>query len=170
MMEQGFAQQAQQQKTQIQQAPQLGSQQDPTQTQQQFQHQHKPRDVGSMTEEAQMAVKDVADALVNLPTDMIKNTLGLKRDPKDPEEMAKLRQFHQGWTQLDAQQQAVAQQRLQSEAQRKEMMTQEDEAKKEQEKQMKQEQSFSMPHGKVTGQAALDKMNNDRKGMGGASG
>lgn len=167
MMEAGFAQQAQQQKTNITQAPQLGNSQ---QASQPFQPQQTPRDVGTFTEEAQAAVTDVAEGMQNLVFDTVKDILGLKREPKDPEEQAKLKEFHQGWQQLTAEQQQVAKQRLQAEQQRKQMMQEEEEMRKQQEKQMKEQNELKVPMGKVSGQAALDKMQQDRKGMGGASG
>lgn len=177
MMEEGMMQKAQGQKTAVPTAIQQstsGSAQSPTNlvstSQANFQHQQTPRDVGSFTDEAKAAVTDVAEGLFNFPLDILKNILGLNRDPKTPEEKAKLQQFHQGWQQLSQEQQQVAQQRLQAEAQRKEMMQQQEEAKKQQEEEMKKQQSIDVPHGKVSGQAALDKMQQDRKGMGGASG
>jgi uncharacterized protein with von Willebrand factor type A (vWA) domain len=173
MMEQGFAQQAQQQKTSIQQAPQLGSNANPLQQQpaQPFQHQQSPREVGTLTEEAKMVVTDVAEGVRDAAVDMVKDILGLRREPKSQEEVAKMQQFHQSWKNLDAQQQQAAQNRLRAEQQRKEMQAEMDKQKKEQEAAAKaqQDQNF-VPHGKVSGQAALDKMQQDRKGMGGASG
>jgi hypothetical protein len=167
MMEAGFAQSAQQQKTNIQYAPQSSNQQQGSQS---FQHQQTPRDVGTLTEEATAVVTDVAEGVKNLVFDSVKDILGLKREPKTPEEQAKLQHFHQGWQRLSAEEQLVAQQRLQAEQQRKEMMAQEEEMKKQQEAEMKKQNEFVVPMGKVSGQAAVDKMNQDRKGMGGASG
>ncbi|MEO8582015.1 MAG: hypothetical protein ABI425_05595 [Patescibacteria group bacterium] len=175
MMEAGFAQQAQQQKTSITQAPAqsgqtLGQQTGMTPSQQGFQPQHTPRDLGSPTEELKMAASDVAESLVSIPQSILE-MLGLGRPPKDPEEQSKLQQFHQGWQRLTADQQAVANQRIQAEKQRKEAENEMAKQKKEQQAQQKAQQSQSfVPQGKLSGQAALDKMQQDRKGMGGASG
>lgn len=125
------------------------------------QQQQQARPVGTIKEEAVMMVTDIFEAF--------KDALGLKRPPKTPEEQAKLQQFHQKWQGLDMEQQQVAQMRIQQEMQRKQMQEQEDAMRAQQEAQSKQ-QGFSMPGGKVSGQGALDKMQQDRKGMGGASG
>ena len=167
MMEQGAMQQAQGQKTNVPTATQPA---DPKQSSQPFQHQQKPRDVGTFQEEAKQAVADIAEGLRNLPFDIIKDILGLNREPKTPEEMAKLQQFHQGWQQLSSEQQQVAGQRLQAEEQRQEMFAQMEEEKKQQEDEAKKQNDLVVPQGKVSGQAAMQKMQQDRKGMGGASG
>lgn len=121
--------------------------------------QPKPRPVGTPMEELKMAVGDIFE--------QFKFLLGLQRPPKTPEEEAQLQQFHQNWQRLDAEQQQVAQMRLQEEMQRKQMMEQEERMKKAQEEQMKQQQDLQIPQGKVSGQAAVDKMNQQRKGLGG---
>lgn len=177
MMQQGMMQKAQGQKANIQYAPnvannalaqQMGMQ---GQNGQQpggdagFQHQQAPREMGTIQEEALMAVQDIGKGLLE-----VINILGLGRAPKDPQEQAKLQQFHQRWQQLSQEEQQVAQQRLQANQQRKEVFEQEAQAKKQQEEEMKKKQQLEIPQGKVSGQAALDKMNKDRKGMGGASG
>lgn len=131
-----------------------------------------PREVGTITEEAQRMVMDAAEGIGNIPQEMMQSVLdmlGLARPPKDPEEQAKLQQFFQNFQRLDAEQQQAFQMRMQQEAQRKEMLHQEEEMKAAQEKQA-QEQGLSVPGGKVSGQGALDAMNQQRKGMGGASG
>lgn len=181
MMEAGFAQQAQQQKTHITQAPsssgpslgqQLGMQQGGASSPatQGFQTQHAPREMGSPVDEVKMAGSDIVESLMSIPQSVL-DMLGLGRPPKTPEEQSKLQQFHQNWKQLDAEQQQVAQQRIQAEQQRKEAEEEMERQKKEQEEQMKAQQNENfIPQGKVSGQAALDKMQQDRKGMGGASG
>lgn len=135
-----------------------------------FQHQQQPREVGTPAQEVQRVVNDVKDQLGQLPMEMIKDVLGIHRDPKSPEEVAKVRRFHQTWQQLDVDQQAVAKQRLHAEAERKRIIQEKIELKKEQEIKTVQQKQFTIPQGKVSGQAALDKMQKDRKGMGGASG
>lgn len=131
-----------------------------------------PREVGTITEEAQRMVTDVAEGIGNIPQEMIQGVLdmlGLARPPKNPEEQAKLQQFFQNYQRLDAEQQQAFQMRMQQEAQRKEMIRQEEEAKAAQREQA-EAQGMSVPGGKVPGQGALDAMNQQRKGMGGASG
>lgn len=183
MMEAGFAQQAQQQKTNIAQAPQMQGQSlaqqaglTPSQqglggvAGQGFQHQHAPREMGTPIEELQMAGSDFVEGLLSIPQ-AIMDMLGLGRQPKDPEEQSKLKQFHSSWNQLDAEQQQVARHRIEAEKQRKEAEAEMERQKKEQEAQLKAQQNQNfIPNGKVSGQAALDKMQQDRKGMGGASG
>lgn len=179
MMEAGFAQQAQQQKTHISQAPSnsgagfgqsAGQQTGMPPSQQGFQPQHTPREMTSPVDEAKMAVSDVKEGVLSIPQSLL-DMLGLGRPPKDPEEQAKLQQFHQGWQRLTAEEQQVSAERIQAEKQRKEAEEEMEKQKTAQEEQMKsqQDQNF-IPHGKVSGQAALDKMQQDRKGMGGASG
>jgi hypothetical protein len=179
MMEQGFAQQAQQQKTHITQAPnvsgqgtvqQIGQQMGMPPSQPGFQHQHKPRELGTPVEELQMAGQDIVEGLQSIPQSFL-DLLGLKRPPKTPEEQAQLQQFHQRWQSLDAEQQQVAKQRIEAEKQRKEAEEEMERQKKAQEAEMKKQQAQNfIPQGKVSGQAALQKMQQDRKGMGGASG
>ncbi len=127
-----------------------------------FQHQHTPREVTDFSDELKRAGQDLFESF--------KGILGLERPPKSPDEVAELQQFHQKWQGLSAEQQSVAQERIQAEMQRKEMMRQEDEMKAQQEAQEEQQNQLVTPHGKVTGQGALDKLQQDRKGMGGASG
>lgn len=183
MMEQGFAQQAVKQKTNIAQAPsssgpgvaaQAGltaSQANKPGAPQGFQHQHTPRGMGTPTEEAKMAVSDVAEGLMSIPQSFL-NMMGLGRMPKTPEEKAQLQQFKQGWDQLTAGQQEASQQRIQAEKQRWDTMLEMEKQEKLQKKKMEEQQNQQnfIPHGKVSGQAALQKMQQDRKGMGGASG
>lgn len=183
MMAEGMMQKAQQQKTNIQQAaqqssPSLAQQtglspfqgQSGQQGNQGFQHQHKPRDLGSFTDEAKMAVSDIAEGVMSIPQAFL-DMLGLKRPPKTPEEQAKLQQFHQRYQQQTQEVQQITNQRVQAETQRKKAEEEQKEMmKKQQEEQKKAESQSFIPHGKVSGQAALDKMQQDRKGMGGASG
>lgn len=124
--------------------------------------QQQPRDVLSVQQEVVRMGTDLFEAF--------KDSLGLGRPPKTQEELAQLQQFHQSWQSLDAQQQQAAQMRLQQEMQRKQMMEQEEEMKKAEEAKKQQEEQVVIPQGKRSGQAALDKMMQDRKGMGGASG
>lgn len=139
----------------------------------QFQPQQTPRPLGTVQEEAQRAVTDVAEGIVNVPKEIVNDILtmlGLGRLPKTPDEQSQIQQFHQNWQRLDAEQQQVANMRIQEEMQRKEMIRQEDEMKAAQQKQAEQQDGLNMPGGKRTGQGALDKMQQDRKSMGGASG
>lgn len=125
-----------------------------------FQHQHEPRAVGSFSDEAERAIMDIYH--------QFKDLLGLRRPPKSPEEKAQLQQFHHKYQSLDAEQQQAFQLRMQQEQQRKEIIRQEEEAKAAQKAQAEaQSQELNMPGGKVSGQAAMDKMQRDRKGLGG---
>lgn len=170
MMEAGMMQQAQAQHTNVPVVPEPSEAGQPQQTS--FQHQQQPRDVGTLGEETKMMASDVVEGLKNLPFDIIRDILGLKREPKTPEELAQLQSFHQNYQNLDEQQQQVARQRLQAEAERKQLEEEEKLARKRQEEEAKKQadQQNFIPQGKVSGQAALDKMQQDRKGMGGASG
>lgn len=118
-----------------------------------------PRPVGSFKDEAERFVGDISDELLSL----IFGTLGLKRKPKTQEELAELQKFHQGWQQLDMEQQQVAHLRIQEEMQRKEMLRQEDEMKAAQKAQEKQHQDVSVPTGKQTGMDPVAKLQQDRK-------
>ncbi len=183
MMEQGFAQQAVKQKTNITQAPsssgpgvaaQAGltaSQANKPGAPQGFQHQHTPRGMGTPTEEAKMAVSDVAEGLLSIPQSIL-DMLGLGRPAKDPQEQAELKTFHERHKALDDQQKRVFDQRMEAEKQKKEADEEMKKQKELQKKKMEEQQNSQnfIPHGKVSGQAALQKMQQDRKGMGGASG
>lgn len=129
-----------------------------------------PRELGTPVEEAKRAVQDVAEGITQLPQEFLNGILasiGIQRAPQTPEEQAKLQQFHHNLQRLDAEQLQAFQMRMQQEEQRKEMLRQQDEMKAQQEQQA---QGVSVPGGKRTGQGALDKLQQDRKGMGGASG
>lgn len=131
-----------------------------------------PREMGSLTDEAQRAVQDVSQGILHLPLELLHGVmqmLGLQREPKTPEEQQRLQQFHQNMQRLNAEQMQAFQVRMQQEQQRKEMMRQEEEMRAAQ-RQQAESQGMSVPGGKVSGQGALDAMNQQRKGMGGASG
>ena len=133
-----------------------------TSQQSNFQHQQTPREVSTVADEVARMGQDLFAAF--------KDLLGLGRPPKTQEELAQLQQFHQTWEGLTAEQQAAAQERIQKELERTELVKQEDEMKKAQAEQEAQQDELVIPQGKVSGDAALQKMQQDRKGMGGVSG
>ena len=158
----GTAQQLQQLSTTGQSGAQQGQQST------QFQPQQKPRAVGTFGEEVQRMGADVVQTIYR----NFKDILGLTRPPKTPEEAAKLKQFHQGWQRLTQAEQQEAQKRLQREHQRRQMQEQEEMAKKQKAAQEKaqRDSQISAP-GKKSGRArATQKLQDDRKRMGGASG
>ncbi len=128
--------------------------------------QQQARSVGSPLEEAKRMVTDVPKEI----TDNVTTILGLGKANIDPEKAAKMKQFHGKWQQLTQQEQMAAQERIQKEQARKQQMEQEEQMKKQKEMQEKQNKSLQMPTGKQSGQKAVQKMQDDRQRMGGASG
>lgn len=153
-------------------AQQLQQQQESGQTQPQ---QQPPREVGTVKQEFQRMGADVKTQLREFFS--INTWLGIDPETEDPEEIAKRKQVHQRWQNLNKEQQAVAKKMYQEELERKKQQREEEERRK-QIKEQKAKEEVPMPSspqkgpigpaaGKSRKKKAMQKLQQDRQGISG---
>lgn len=136
-----------------------------------------PREVSSIADE--LITRPAHDIIQELTSFFSLNTwLGIKPpNPDDPQEVARKKQMHQRWQKLNDEQQEVAKRRYQEEMQKKKTLEEEEQRKKQMEEQQKA-QTLEMPSSPQKGpvgpagskkQKAVQKLQQDRKTLGGPS-
>lgn len=134
-----------------------------------------PREVGSIAEElVQRPVHDIGKELMAFFD--LNTLLGINPQQDTPQEQARKKQMLQRWNNLNQEQQAVAQEKYQTELRKKQKEEQEKEARKQQEAQ--QAQSFQVPSSPKKGPertrwfwqaTSHEKLQQDRKTLSGPS-
>jgi hypothetical protein len=137
----------------------------------------KPREIGSITEElVNRPAQDIFKGLKSIFD--LNSLLGLPQAEDDPQTKARKQQMLQRYNKLSDEQQAVARQKYQESMQKKQAEEQEKQAKKQQEEQQKS-QTINVPSGTKKGpegpggskkQKAVNKLQQDRKTLGGPKG
>lgn len=137
----------------------------------------KPRPIGSLADELVVRpAQDIGKGLLSLFD--INTLLGVNAQKDDPQTQAKKKQMLQRWNQLDEEDQAQVKKRYQETMQKKQQEEKEEQAKKQQAEQAKAQQVVvpSSPKkgpigpGGTGKQRAVNKLEQDRKTLGGPKG
>jgi hypothetical protein len=135
-----------------------------------------PREIGTVQEEFKRMGQDVATGVKDFFS--INTWLQINPEAKDPEELAKRRQVHARFKELDEEQQAVARQMYEAELQKKKA-AEEEEAQRKQAQEAQKEQELPMPSSPQKGpvgpagsgkKRAIQKLQQDRQGIRSLSG
>jgi len=134
-----------------------------------------PREVGTISDEVKRAGQDIWTEVKQFFR--LNTWLNINPETKDPAELAKQKQIHRRWQELDQNQRAVAKKMYQQEVQRKKAEAEEEERKKQQAKQQ-EASALPMPSSPQKGpvgptgskkQKAINKLQQDRQNMSGPS-
>jgi hypothetical protein len=128
-----------------------------------------PRPVGSFPQEMKYFAQDIGQGVVSVMPDILQEVLGIK-STDTPEQVAKKKQMHQRYQEMNAAEQAYVQKKAQEEMAKKQQEEQERIIRQQEEEQIAAESDVSIPQGKTTGEEGsstkkrtLNKLQNDRK-------